>query len=864
MRHLDNFTTSLRKLLGGRQFPASTDGHLLERFVRHHDESAFAGLLQRHGPLVIGACRRVLQDPHDVDDAFQATFLVLVRKARSLGRKGSIASWLYTVAYHIALKAKARAARQRDLQQRRAAMPAPTSDEGLWRDLRPVLDEELNRLPDKYRAPLVLCYLQGKTNDEAAEALGWTKGTVSGRLARARDLLRGRLVRRGITLSAPSLATVLADEAAAAVPIELGRATGKAALLLTTGQPLAAIAQPPVAQLVSGAVQRLFLARASTAAVVLVLLGCLAALAAAMVPLLLQSVASPEPADNALAQRGRARQVVVVEALYPGANPMVVATTVARPIEQQVRGVDGMVDMKGHCMYGRYLLEVSFPSDANLDLAQVLVQNRVSLALPQLSPEVQKVGVSVRKKTRSAALMAILSAPQGKHDVQYLSNYARTQLYEPLMRLPGVGDVRGVDTEGRLQVRWDPEKLDKNNLTLGEAAGALKRANGAVAGKPVDLSQVNNIVLKADPLVHVSDVGSAEWELDPANQATLNGRPVVALAIYALSGASVQNLPATLTLAISELRKSLPAGLQLEVAFDFTKIQASPEYVILDVDWPKGVPPERTWEKLQDIAKLVQGIQGVDAVLTLGENPFDHTRGCHCVLVRLQGQNTAQAITQQIKAELTRKIPTAAVRFRDASGPGQTPEWGYPIDLGITGPDSQLEGDGDLLVIDMAEKLVNRLVESKRFMDIQAHLFETSWLTFTPDDDAARAEGVAMDDIFAAVQASTTRNVGPFTFLPNNRNRWEEVCRTVKVRNKKGELIPLGRLVRENGKNTDLLVYDRFNGEPMVRITASPKPGVPEGEARRLCETLADEARKELRLPATYRLVWLREDAAKR
>ncbi|HXG13330.1 MAG TPA: sigma-70 family RNA polymerase sigma factor [Gemmataceae bacterium] len=195
---------------------AASDAHLLDQFVRHKDESAFELLVWRHGPLVLSVCRRVLHDPHAAEDAFQATFLTLVRKAGSIGKRTALSSWLYKVAYRIALRARARQSRHAACEQPLSSLPdAQTGNEppdlAAWRELRRVLDVEVHRLPEKYRAPLVLCYLEGKTNEQAAEELGCPKGTVLSRLARARERLRGRLARRGLALSALPLAALVAE-----------------------------------------------------------------------------------------------------------------------------------------------------------------------------------------------------------------------------------------------------------------------------------------------------------------------------------------------------------------------------------------------------------------------------------------------------------------------------------------------------------------------------------------------------------------------------------------------------------------------------------------------------------------------------
>ncbi len=197
------------------------DSQLLERFLTSRDEAAFETLLWRHGPMVLATCRRILHQAQDAEDAFQATFLVLCRKAHSLRKLPSCGAWLYRVAYHLALKARSKAARRSAVEQQvPARSPTAPADDVLWRDLRPVLDDEVNRLPEKYRTVLVLHYLEGKTIAQVAEELGWLPGTVSGRLARARDLLRGRLTRRGLGLAgiAPLTAVLVQHASAGGLP----------------------------------------------------------------------------------------------------------------------------------------------------------------------------------------------------------------------------------------------------------------------------------------------------------------------------------------------------------------------------------------------------------------------------------------------------------------------------------------------------------------------------------------------------------------------------------------------------------------------------------------------------------------------
>jgi RNA polymerase sigma factor (sigma-70 family) len=222
---------SLRRMVLPHEGAGRTDGQLLQDYLSRRDEAALTVLVGRHGPMVWGVCRRVLHSPHDAEDAFQATFLVLVRKAASITSKELVANWLYGVAYLTARKARARAAKRKERERQVTAMPEPEAMRpDSCHDLQPLLDHELSRLPDKYRIPIVLCDLEGKTRKAAAQQFGCPEGTVAGRLARARALLAKRLARHGLPVSGAALAAVLAQEtAAASLPFAVASATVKAA-----------------------------------------------------------------------------------------------------------------------------------------------------------------------------------------------------------------------------------------------------------------------------------------------------------------------------------------------------------------------------------------------------------------------------------------------------------------------------------------------------------------------------------------------------------------------------------------------------------------------------------------------------------
>jgi RNA polymerase sigma factor (sigma-70 family) len=250
-----------------------TDGQLLDRFLAQRDDASFESLIQRHGPMVLGVCRRVLRNEADAEDAFQATFLVLVRKAASIVPRGMVGNWLYGVAHNTARKAKVMNSKRRARERQAGTRPRPEARADDWQRLQAVLDDELSRLPEKYRAPIVLCELEGKSIKEAARRLGWVQGTLAGRLSRGRTLLARRVARHGLTISGLALAGLHGSTATARVPAQLVGSTVQAATAFAAGQAAAVGVVPAhVAALSEGVLKGMLLTKMkiTTAAVLVV------------------------------------------------------------------------------------------------------------------------------------------------------------------------------------------------------------------------------------------------------------------------------------------------------------------------------------------------------------------------------------------------------------------------------------------------------------------------------------------------------------------------------------------------------------------------------------------------------------------
>jgi multidrug efflux pump subunit AcrB len=582
---------------------------------------------------------------------------------------------------------------------------------------------------------------------------------------------------------------------------------------------------------------------------------------------------------------------VTVETSYPRANAQVVADTVAAPIEVQVAGVEGLVGMRSQSRDdGTYTLTITFQRRLDLNVAQVLVQNRIALAMPMLPELVNRHGVSVRRKSPGAVMILNVVSPDGSHDALALSNYATVQLRDELARLPGVGDLTFVGQRDHAVRVWlDAAKLANRALTAGNVVRALEQQNVQVVpgqtpegplallapGRPVDPEKLENIVLKTDPdgsTIRLRDVARVEIGRDAfSGDVLLDGKPAVALVIHPTPQASPRELSDALRGELELLRARLPAGVDLDAAFDFTanlaaaRWQATPGYLLLDVDLPPGASPQRRLEVVQRCAAVVGEVAGVRGVLALTEHPFDLRRGAACVLARLGPAEEKRADREQtlrtVRDRLA-EVEGAKVRLRDLSGPGRCWECRYPVEFAVHGPEADR-------VREFAGKLAGRLRQDPGLTDVWAGADDPPHpqLIVTVDAVAAQAHGVTAREVLDQLQVHLgERNVGEFERFgrswqvtvkaePGAGDRTEEL-KNLRIRNSGGRMVPLSVLAAVRLVEVPAAV-ERLNLLPMVAVTANPASGVSLTQARALCEARAEEVRRELGLTAEYRLTWL-------
>jgi multidrug efflux system membrane fusion protein len=592
------------------------------------------------------------------------------------------------------------------------------------------------------------------------------------------------------------------------------------------------------------------------------------------------------------------RPVLVVEAVYPGAGARVVADTVAAPIEQQVNGVERLTHMVSRCTDdGRYTLLLGFDTAVDLDLTQVVVQNRVNLAVPTLPDAVRNNGITVRKLSPGASLVVVLTSPDASLDAVYLNNYASLQIKDELARVAGVGAVSLLGGE-ELGVRivLDPEKLAARNLTPNDVLQALRQQNLRekagpadqpakapqlrleAGGRLADVESLADVVLKTSSggaVVRLKDVARVEVGRGPsAGGASFDGRAAVALAVSVLPTARPRDVSAAVRERMNRLKEAFPPGLDYGVALDLAPpagaVRAASWCLLAEPVLPLAASAERSLDCRKRYAELLRQTEGVRHVLSLPENPFARFRGGPCV-VAVFGEEVKEAdwerTRQAARDRLTREVRSAAPRLRDLAGPAGVRPDGYPVELALRGPDARA-------VREFGEALAARLDRTGKLTDVAAGTRTAPRLDVEIDRKRAVELGVSVDDIAGALQlvmgsaeVAETDSSGraarvrvqldaPFRAAAADLLR-------LQVRGDKGQMVPLSRVaaIREVEAPASI---DRVDLRPAATVSGNPAAGVSLAEARWLCETLAEQVRKELRLPAEYGLVWLREVPAPR
>jgi RND family efflux transporter MFP subunit len=473
-----------------------TDGQLLDRYVGQRDEAAFELLLWRHGTMVLNVCRRVLHDEHDAEDAFQATFLALVRKARSIVRGEAVAGWLYRVAYRVALEARSKAVRMAKKEKPGVEkLAAQEARDVSWSELRPLLDEEMNRLPERLRLPLVLCYLEGKTNEEAARQLGCPSGTIFSRLARGRDLLRRRLLRRGLVLSAGGLTMLISQNAvSAAVSAILVGPTFKAALAFATAQAAAGTASARVIALAEGVLRAMYLTKIKTVAALVLVLGVLLA-GGILSRHALEAAPQQEPNQDKLAksddehmpgQQDKKGPVAVrVTTPQPGGLERMTTTTgTVRPMGEAkiFASVSGTlktqtVDIGDRVKRGQLLAEIDAPLLA-------LEEKQAAIAVKQAKGLVQEAEARCQQaRAEVDVAKAVIREKEGTLDSARASLTLHTDQHARMQRLQGTVGQEAVEEKAR--------QLQAARAQASAAEAALANARADIKVKESKVSQAD-------------------------------------------------------------------------------------------------------------------------------------------------------------------------------------------------------------------------------------------------------------------------------------------------------------------------------------------------------------------------------------
>ena len=508
---------SVRTLLDVGTSTGVSDGQLLERFLLRRDDTAevaFAALVERHGPMVLRTCRGVLHDVHAAEDAFQATFLILARKAPSIRQGDSVASWLFGVARRVAVRADAQR-KLRAVHERQAGVMAEAN---AWSSDRPPepmheVQEEVDRLPERYRAPVVLCYLEGLTHEEAAIRLRLPASTVRVRLMRARSRLRDRLTRRGLAPAA--LAGLSAGRALAAIPAPLVNETIRAAIQVAAGR--AAGVSTPVAALVEGVVQTMFLAKLKMAAALL------AALMLASALMISTLAGPPRPGQDPGVVKDRAAAPAVADKRQPtGEGPEVTVATVKRSSWQRTTNQNGRIVAYGSVdVYARtsgYLKHVNVDIGQYVKHGDVLAEvydPEVAIAADKARAEVGRARTRVEK---AQAAMQVSRAAMAVETARVLASARAVGEAEAKAQVP----KRELDRTRNLAAKGGVSQEEVDHMADRYASA---EAGTATARSQLDVARATEVEARAKVEAARADVDEAKNDVQIAETGVHSADP---------------------------------------------------------------------------------------------------------------------------------------------------------------------------------------------------------------------------------------------------------------------------------------------------------------------------------------------------
>jgi multidrug efflux pump subunit AcrB len=549
-----------------------------------------------------------------------------------------------------------------------------------------------------------------------------------------------------------------------------------------------------------------------------------------------------------------------------------------------------LVSMSSHSANdGSYTLHATFEAGTDLNTAQLLVQNRIALAMPVFPTLVQREGISVRKISPEPLMLVGLTSPDNRFDDLYLSNYATINVKDELARLPGVGDVALFgQREYRIQVAFDPDKLAARQLSATDVVTAIRQQNVQVAagaigqalpkgqqfqltinaiGRLTELEQIESIILKATPdgsIVRLKDVAQIALGSTEESSAKLNGKPAVILSIHALPNAQPSDASRAVRDKLAEIRANAPDGLALAIALDFATRLEEPNnpttyaHLVIDTELPEGASSERTKPTLERASELLRQTPGVQDVLALTEHPFSLDRNRPCLVVRLTTKDRQEPIAENVRTALRNQIPEAQFRLSVPSNAGRYPVYGFPIEFAI-----EDRGElGSATHRECTEVIAAKMVQSGKFSDVGvgSGLRRVPVLNLDIDRAKCLALDVEIKEVSSTIQSyfgsefvSDANQFGRTWQLsmrvdPRYRDRTSDILK-LQVKNKQNQLVPIGTVMTvQDGLGP--LVVERHEMFPSVRITANLTHGTPLAEARSFCDALAQQVfgTKQLRL----------------